>query len=133
MSKCQYQRIGFELSDLLQENKQEAAFVADRAELLLKQAARFNLKTRSQCLEYLGDHFRTALGSPPWQTNYQVGHLFFWVQQQCLSLTHDTQESWTLLVLGSSISKSYQLVCQQCYEAPALALPHKCIQILKVL
>jgi len=46
--------------------------VADRAELLLKQAARFGLKTRSECLEHLGSHFRAVLGSPPRKTDYQV-------------------------------------------------------------
>ena len=57
---------------LLQESESDAAFVADRAELLLKQAARFHLKTRSQCLEHLGSHFRAALGSLPRKTDYQV-------------------------------------------------------------
>lgn len=56
----------------MQESKSDAAFLADRAELLLKQAARFSLKTRSQCLEYLGSHFRAALGSLPRKTDYQV-------------------------------------------------------------
>lgn len=55
-----------------QESSSDAAFVADRAELLLKQAARYGLKTRAQCLEYLGSHFRTALDSPPRRTDYQV-------------------------------------------------------------
>ncbi len=57
----------------MQESKSDAAFLADRAELLLKQAARFNLKTRTQCLEHLGSHFRAALGSLPRKTDYQVG------------------------------------------------------------
>jgi hypothetical protein len=59
-------------TQFLQENGSDAAFVADRAELLLKQAARFNLKTRSQCLQYLGSHFRAVLGSPPRKTDFQV-------------------------------------------------------------
>ena len=55
-----------------QESGSDAAFVADRAELLLKQAARFGLKTRAACLEYLGSHFRAALISLPRKTDYQV-------------------------------------------------------------
>lgn len=49
-----------------------AAFVADRAELLLWQATRFGLHTRVQCLEYLGKLFRVALNVPERKTNYQV-------------------------------------------------------------
>ena len=58
---------------LLQESSSDVAFVADRVELLLKQAQRFGLLTRAQCLEYLGSHFRAALDAPPRKTDYQVG------------------------------------------------------------
>lgn len=46
--------------------------MADRAELLLKQAARFGLKTRVQCLEYLGSHFRTELSALDRKSDYQA-------------------------------------------------------------
>lgn len=49
-----------------------ASFVADRAELVLRQTARFGLTTRTRCLEYLGDLFRVALNLPERKTNYQV-------------------------------------------------------------
>lgn len=55
-----------------QESGSDAAFVADRVELLLKQAARFGLQTRAACLEYLGSHFRTALNALPRKADYQV-------------------------------------------------------------
>lgn len=50
-----------------------AGFVAERAELLLRQAARYNLHTRAQCLEYLGSLFRVAFDLPERKTDYQVG------------------------------------------------------------
>ncbi len=50
-----------------------AAFLAERAELLLRQADRPDLRTRTQCVEYLGKHFRVALEQPASATNYEVG------------------------------------------------------------
>lgn len=37
-------------------------FVAERAEMLLRQGSQLGLRTRSQCLSYVGDLFRPALG-----------------------------------------------------------------------
>lgn len=68
---------------MVQESKSDAAFVADRAELLLKQAGRFQLKTRSQCLEHLGSHFRAVLGTPPRKTDYQVDPLHLYQAVTC--------------------------------------------------
>ena len=50
-----------------------AGFVAERAELLLRQAARYGLHTRAQCVEYLGSLFRVALDLPERKTDLQVG------------------------------------------------------------
>lgn len=47
--------------------------MAERAELLLRQAARFGLHTRAACVEYLGNLFRAALDAPARKTDYQVG------------------------------------------------------------
>lgn len=58
--------------NILQESGSDAAFIADRAELLLRQAARFHLKTRAQVLQYLGSHFRGALDALPRKSDYQV-------------------------------------------------------------
>ena len=49
-----------------------ASFVAERAELLLRKAARSGLHTRAQCLQYLGSHFRTALDAPARLTDHEV-------------------------------------------------------------
>ena len=54
-------------------NGPHAAFVAERAELLLRQAARYGLHTRAACMEYLGGVFRVALDLPVRKTDYQVG------------------------------------------------------------
>ena len=56
----------------MQESVSDAAFIADRAELLLRQAQRFHLRTRAEALEYLGSHFRGAVGALPRKTDYQV-------------------------------------------------------------
>ncbi len=50
-------------------------FVAERAELLLRQAARHGLATRTQALQWLGSHFRVALDLPHHRSDYQVGLL----------------------------------------------------------
>jgi len=47
--------------------------VAERAELLLRQAARYGLHTRAACVEYLGNLFRATLDAPARKTDYQVG------------------------------------------------------------
>ena len=47
-------------------------FVAERAELLLRQASQYGLHTRAQCVEYLGNLFRTALDAPARRTDHQV-------------------------------------------------------------
>lgn len=49
------------------------SFVAERAELLLRQAAQYGLRTRAACVEYLGRLFRATLDAPAHKTDYQVG------------------------------------------------------------
>ena len=53
---------------------QHAAFVAERAELLLQQPAKLGLRTRAQCLEHLGSHFRIVLGLPKSTPALAVAH-----------------------------------------------------------
>ncbi|GLC33155.1 hypothetical protein PLESTB_000364600 [Pleodorina starrii] len=50
-----------------------AAFLAERAELLLRQADRPELRTKTQCIEYLGRHFRVVLNQPLTATDFEVG------------------------------------------------------------
>lgn len=48
------------------------AFVAERAEQLLRAAAATGLRTRAQCLEHIGRHFRGALDLPARLTDFQA-------------------------------------------------------------
>lgn len=48
------------------------AFVAERAEQLLRAAAATGLRTRAQCLQHLGRHFRGALDLPPRLSDLQA-------------------------------------------------------------
>lgn len=50
-----------------------AGYLAERAELLLQQAARFGLATKAQCVEYLGNHFRVVLAASSRLSDYNVG------------------------------------------------------------
>ena len=47
-----------------------ASFVGKRVDMLLQQAPRQDLHTKSQCLCYLGSHFRVLL-EPPGRLNDQ--------------------------------------------------------------
>ncbi len=47
-------------------------FVAERAELLLRQGSKHGLRTRSEALQWLGSHFRIALDVPSYKSDYQV-------------------------------------------------------------
>ena len=46
--------------------------MAERAEQLLRAAAATGLRTRAQCLEHIGRHFRGALDLPPRLTDFQA-------------------------------------------------------------
>lgn len=48
-------------------------FLTDRVELLLRSFKVFTMKTREQCLSYLGDKFRIVLNLPEDWTNAAVG------------------------------------------------------------
>ena len=85
--KCFLETSDRELYDKIMAGAMEgsghAAFVAERAELLLQQAARVGLKTRAQCLEYLGSHFRIVLDLPSRLSDMEVGlHLMRWVLKE---------------------------------------------------
>ena len=46
--------------------------MAERAEQLLRAAAATGLRTRAQCLEHIGRHFRGALDLPARLTDFQA-------------------------------------------------------------
>ncbi|GLI65505.1 hypothetical protein VaNZ11_009054, partial [Volvox africanus] len=67
-----------------------AAFLAERAELLLRQSDRPELRTRTQCVEYLGRHFRVVINQPASASDYEVGeallrdYVFIHLHPACL-------------------------------------------------
>ena len=113
-----------ELFDMLVQSASKegghAAFVADRAELVLHQAARFGLQTRVQCVEYLGGLFRAALRSPPWKTNYEVGQDLL----QDNLFIHLNQDGDKLNLAVQMLLKLYALANRQCSDDNADALTH---------
>ncbi|GAX83529.1 hypothetical protein CEUSTIGMA_g10954.t1 [Chlamydomonas eustigma] len=97
-----------------------AAFVSERAELLLQQAAKLGLKTRVQCLEYLGSHFRIILELPSRMTDLQVGqHLLR--QFVFIHLDHAADKMQLLLHM---LHKLYALANSACCEDNPDALTH---------
>ena len=60
-------------------------FVVERAKFLLAEASRLGLHTRTECLEYLGSHFRVALDIPDRKSDYQAGPLLcFCIGKGCM-------------------------------------------------
>lgn len=97
-----------------------AGFVAERAELLLRQASRYGLQTRVQCVEYLGSLFRVALDLPERKTDFQVGeHLL-----HNLLFIHLENMADKLQLAYQMLLKLYALANRQCYEDNPDALTH---------
>lgn len=97
-----------------------AAFVAERAELLLRQASRYGLHTRNQCVEYLGSLFRVALDIPDRRTDGEAGEYllknFFFI--------HLTSGAEKLNLAYQMLLKLYALANKQCCEDNPDALTH---------
>ncbi|MEW5303502.1 MAG: hypothetical protein WDW36_006188 [Sanguina aurantia] len=97
-----------------------ASFVAERAELLLIRATKSGLRTRAQCVEYLGSHFRVALDQPARKSDHDVGlHLL-----DKFVFTHLSEPSDKLQMLLQMLHKLYALVNSACCEDNADALSH---------
>ena len=97
-----------------------AAFVSERAELLLQQAARTGLKTCTQCLEHLGSHFRVILELPSSLTDMEVGKELL-RQFVFIHLDHPVEKLQLLLLM---LHKLYALVNSACCEDNPDALTH---------
>lgn len=96
------------------------AFVAERAELLLRQASRYNLHTKSQCIDWLGSLFRVALDLPERYSDTQVGEH---VLRNFLFVHLDSPRD--KIQLGySMLLKLYALANGQCCEDNPDALTH---------
>ncbi|GFR47172.1 hypothetical protein Agub_g8865 [Astrephomene gubernaculifera] len=99
-----------------------AAFLAERAELLLRQADRPDLRTRTQCVEYLGKHFRVVLGQPPSASDYQVGQALL-REYVFIHLAPDRPADKLALLLAM-LHKLYALVSGAAVEDNPDALTH---------
>ncbi|KAK9824626.1 hypothetical protein WJX72_011831 [[Myrmecia] bisecta] len=124
--KCFLQVSDRELYDKLvtsapqDEGNAESSFVAERAELLLRQAASTALRTRAQCIEWLGSHFRVVLDRPPRHTDYQVGEYLL----ANYVFIHLEQPGDKLGLLIAMLHKLYALVSGLCCEDNPDALTH---------
>ena len=97
-----------------------AAFVAERAELLLRQSARYGLHTRTQCVEYLGSLFRVALDLPERKSDLAAGE---YLLRNFLFIHLDS--GGDKLNLGyQMLLKLYALANGQCCEDNPDALTH---------
>ncbi|KAJ9526230.1 hypothetical protein QJQ45_009710 [Haematococcus lacustris] len=104
------------------EGSGHASFVAERAELLLSQAAKMGLRTRSQCLTYLGSHFGVVLGlprtTPPLAVAQQLlaDYVFIHLDQR--------RPADKLALLLAMLHKLYALANGACCDDNADALTH---------
>ncbi|CAD7698877.1 unnamed protein product, partial [Ostreobium quekettii] len=87
-----------------------STFVADRTEMLLRQAARAGLLTRSQCVGHIGSHFRSSMGLPEWYTDHEAGLLF--LEDYMFVHLDNGEDKMNLLIL--MIQKLYALVHGDC-------------------
>ncbi|KAG2440977.1 hypothetical protein HXX76_003830 [Chlamydomonas incerta] len=99
-----------------------AAFAAERAELLLRQADRHDLRTKTQCIEYLGRHFRVVLEQPASATDYEVGEAL--LAQYVFTHLDPARPADKLALLLAMLHKLYALVCGACAEDNPDALTH---------
>ncbi|KAL4859361.1 DNA-directed RNA polymerase I subunit 2 [Chlorella vulgaris] len=101
-------------------NSGHSSFVAERVELLLRQAHQFGLHTRAQCVEYLGNLFRAVLDAPARKTDHQVGEQLL----RELLLIHLDQPADKLQLVVQMLLKLYALADHQCSEDNPDALTH---------
>lgn len=97
-----------------------AAFVAERAELLLRQASRYGLHTRAQCVEYLGSLFRVALDLPERLTDMHAGEELL----RNYMFIHLDRQADKLQLAYQMLLKLYALCNHQCCEDNPDALTH---------
>jgi len=62
-----------EIYEKITQNDPEAAFISERAELMIREAKTLKLRSRSDVLAYLGRHFRAVTGAEPTESDRAVG------------------------------------------------------------
>lgn len=86
------------------------AFVTERAEALLNEGAMLGMRTRSECLAYIGRHFRQLLDVNPRVTDAQAGELFLAEHV----LVHLSRGEDKAALLFAMLGKLYALVSGAC-------------------
>lgn len=85
-------------------------FSSERITIVLEEVAALGIRTQTQALSYLGEHFRAQLEADPWETNVEVGERLL-TEFIFVHLTADG-DKFNLLVL--MLQKLYALVTGQC-------------------
>ena len=87
-------------------------FARERATIVLEETAALFVRTQTQALAYLGEHFRLQLEADPWETNERVGerllaeHIFVHIPPD------NKEDKFNLLVF--MMQKLYALVTGHC-------------------
>ncbi|KAK9845769.1 hypothetical protein WJX81_002042 [Elliptochloris bilobata] len=111
---------GYLAASALQDAEGGGAFVAERAEQLLRAAAATGLRTRAQCLEHLGRHFRGTLDLPARLTDLQAGEALL---ERCI-FVHLPRPAEKFALLLVMTAKLLALASGACGEDNPDALPH---------
>lgn len=100
-------------------------FVSERAELLLRQAAKWGLRTRAQCLAYVGNMFRSALKLGEEVSDEECGRKLL-KDYVFMHLERDEDKAGLLVLM---LQKLYALVNSQCCEDnPDALVMHEILQ-----
>ncbi|KAJ3045414.1 DNA-directed RNA polymerase I subunit rpa2 [Rhizophlyctis rosea] len=99
-----------ELFERLTMGNVEDTFLTDRVELLLKSFRRYSVRTRKQCMSYLGSKFGIMLDSPEDSTESEVAEEF--LRKVILVHLDDAREKFDMLIF--MMQKLYALVAGTC-------------------
>lgn len=110
------------LLSLCPSDKENVTVMAERAEILLRSTHNYQLHTRSQCLRWLGSHFRVALNALDHKSDYQVGEQLL----RDFVFVHLDSPSEKLAVLLQMVGKLFALVDERCCpDNPDAATSHE--------
>jgi DNA-directed RNA polymerase I subunit RPA2 len=99
-----------EIFDALCQGDTSNTFLTDRIELLLRSFKIYNLFTRDQCLNYIGEKFRVTMGLDDDLTNKEIGEAL--VKKLIFVHLDNNRDKFNLLAF--MIRKLYALVSGEC-------------------
>lgn len=110
------------LLSLTTDDKESVTIMAERAEILLRSTHHYALHTRSECLRWLGSHFRIALAAPTHLSDFQVGEQLL----RDYIFIHLDSPAEKLAILFQMIGKLFALVDERCCpDNPDAATSHE--------